>query len=347
MRSARAGQGRTPERKNVCAAGVPSPTVTGRALLMSACVAIIGRPIALPRSAISRALLRTRSSAELAGRAHMYVSPRSTPTLSGSIVCESPQQVEAMRPHLEPHPIVFEFLDTVKRAPALRLPLRLMQSMMIRAGIAVLPRWVIERLELDGPQWQLRDWERRLLRRLGAWFERVPIPFSPPVLSCRHMGLPAGYLHRRARNQHHDFVFSITKPATLEARRMLRVACYLCLWNGPLPPALRCVESGLGPARRRAGRRAHPCNRQRACECTALAAVARRLGVRSNASRVEARAPVTASSRARSCPLPAPRHPAAAASARPRRRSVVPSPEAWDVEKSWSPSGALRRRPQP
>lgn len=110
---------------------------------------------------------------------------------------EQREQFEAMRPHLEPHPIVFEFLDIVKRAPALPWPLRLLQPMMIRAGIAVLPQWVIGRLELDAAQWQLREWERRLLRGLGALLERVPIPLSPPVQSCRRMGLPANYLYRR------------------------------------------------------------------------------------------------------------------------------------------------------
>jgi uncharacterized protein (DUF2236 family) len=112
-------------------------------------------------------------------------------------VREQREQFEAMRPHMEPHPIVFEFLDIVRRAPALPWPLRLLQPMMIRAGIAVLPQWVIERLDLHGAQWQLRESERRLLQRLGAWLERVPIPFSPPVQSCRRMGLPAGYLYRR------------------------------------------------------------------------------------------------------------------------------------------------------
>lgn len=110
---------------------------------------------------------------------------------------EQREQFEAMRPRLEPHPIVFEFLDIVNRAPALPWPLRLLQPMMVRAGIAVLPRWVIERLELDGKQWQLRAWERRLLQRLGAWLERVPIPLSPPVQACRRMGLPTHYLYRR------------------------------------------------------------------------------------------------------------------------------------------------------
>jgi uncharacterized protein (DUF2236 family) len=110
---------------------------------------------------------------------------------------EQQEQFEAMRPHLEPHPIVFEFLDIVKCAPALPWPLRRLQPMMIRGGIAVLPQWVIGRLELSGAQWQLRDWERRLLQRLGAWLERAPIPLSPPVQSCRRLGLPANYLYRR------------------------------------------------------------------------------------------------------------------------------------------------------
>jgi uncharacterized protein (DUF2236 family) len=109
---------------------------------------------------------------------------------------EQQEQFEAMRPRLEPHPIVFEFLDIVERAPALPWPLRPMQSMMIRAGIAVLPEWVIGRLELGGERWQLRSWERRVLRNLGALFERVPIPMTPPVLASRRMGLPADYLYR-------------------------------------------------------------------------------------------------------------------------------------------------------
>jgi uncharacterized protein (DUF2236 family) len=110
---------------------------------------------------------------------------------------EQREQFDAMRPHLEPHPIVFEFLDIVRRTPALPWPLRSLQWMLIRAGIAVLPRWVIERLELDGQQWQLREWERRFLQRLGALFERVPIPYTPPTQSCRRLGLPVSYLYRR------------------------------------------------------------------------------------------------------------------------------------------------------
>ena len=49
---------------------------------------------------------------------------------------------------------------------------------------------------LTAPEWQLRPWEKRLLVHLGALFERLPIPRSPPVLACKRMGLPANFLYK-------------------------------------------------------------------------------------------------------------------------------------------------------
>jgi uncharacterized protein (DUF2236 family) len=106
-------------------------------------------------------------------------------------------QFEAMRPHLEAHPIVFEFLDIMKRTRAVPLMLRSLQWMMVRAGIHLLPDWVAERLGLAAPEWQLRPWEKRLLSGMGALFERLPIPNSPPVLACKRMGLPANFLYKK------------------------------------------------------------------------------------------------------------------------------------------------------
>jgi hypothetical protein len=39
-----------------------------------------------------------------------------------------------------------------------------------------------------------------MLRRLGAFFDRVPVAGTPPVQACRRMGLPGNYLHKRAVN---------------------------------------------------------------------------------------------------------------------------------------------------
>ena len=109
---------------------------------------------------------------------------------------EQRQLFERMQPHLEPHPIISQFLDIVLRISALPAVLRPLQSMMVRAGVQMLPGWVLERLNLQGPQWQLKSWERRLLRGMGALFERVPIPNAAPTLASRRMGLPARYLYR-------------------------------------------------------------------------------------------------------------------------------------------------------
>lgn len=105
-------------------------------------------------------------------------------------------QMAAMEPHLEGHPIVFEFLDIMKRTPAVPLPFRPLQRMMLRAGVQMLPPWLIERLALSGGEWRLKGWERRLLRCVGALFERIPIPGSPPVRASQRLGLPANYLYR-------------------------------------------------------------------------------------------------------------------------------------------------------
>lgn len=103
---------------------------------------------------------------------------------------------EKMEPHLEAHPIVRQFLDIVQRTPAVPWFLRPLQSMMLRAGVDLLPEWVRERLTLDGAEWKLKTWERSLLKSLGAMLERLPIPNIAPTLASRRMGLPAGYLYR-------------------------------------------------------------------------------------------------------------------------------------------------------
>lgn len=104
-------------------------------------------------------------------------------------------QFEAMRPKLEAHPIVADFLELVEGAPALPQPVRLIQPMMIRAGVELVPAWVRDILELD-PRWRQRPGEAAFLRALGAIAERVPAPQIPAVKACLRMGLPWNYLYR-------------------------------------------------------------------------------------------------------------------------------------------------------
>lgn len=110
-------------------------------------------------------------------------------------LAEQRAQFEAMRPHLMDHPIVHEFLGIMKRIPALPLPMRPLQHMMLRAGVDILPEWVQQRLNL-GAEWRLKPWERKLLVGLGRFFDRTAIPGTPPVQACQRLGLPKDYLYR-------------------------------------------------------------------------------------------------------------------------------------------------------
>ena len=103
---------------------------------------------------------------------------------------------DAMRGRLEPSPIIFEFLDIMRRAPIVPWPVRPVQWLLLRAAVELTPGWVRERLGL-GERFGLRRWQRPLVRLFGALADRVVLPFSPAVRSCRRLGLPADYLYRR------------------------------------------------------------------------------------------------------------------------------------------------------
>src|SRR5579883_2172545 len=103
---------------------------------------------------------------------------------------------DSMRGRLEPSPILFEFLAIMRTAPIVPWPLRPVQWLLIRAAVELTPGWVRERLGLDAG-FGLRRWQGPVVRLLGALADRVMLPFSPAVQSCRRLGLPAGTLYRR------------------------------------------------------------------------------------------------------------------------------------------------------
>ena len=132
-----------------------------------------------------------RAYAEGAPAAALY-GARDTPR-SGA---ERQALFDSMRGRLEPSPILFEFLAIMRAAPIAPRPLRPVQWLLIRAAVDLTPGWVRERLGLDD-RFGLRSWQRPLVRLLGALADRVVLPFSPAVQSCRRLGLPAGTLYRR------------------------------------------------------------------------------------------------------------------------------------------------------
>jgi uncharacterized protein (DUF2236 family) len=102
----------------------------------------------------------------------------------------------AMRPRLEPSPVIAEFLAIMRAAPLLPRPLRFAQRTLVRAAVGILPGWVRDRLGL-GPEWNLRPLERALVRRAAMAADRLRLRGSPWEQASLRLGLPADYLHGR------------------------------------------------------------------------------------------------------------------------------------------------------
>jgi uncharacterized protein (DUF2236 family) len=100
-----------------------------------------------------------------------------------------------MAPRLTASPVVFEFLTIMRTAPIFPAPLRPMQRLLVRAAVELTPMWLRDRLGL-GARHGLRRWEHQLVRKLGDMADRVMLPSSPAVQSCRRLGLPVDYLYR-------------------------------------------------------------------------------------------------------------------------------------------------------
>ncbi len=101
-----------------------------------------------------------------------------------------------MRPSLQPHDIIDEFLTIVARAPALPWPITSLQRPLIRAAIHILPDRIRDTIGLADT---LSRNEARRIGRAARLADRVAIPFSPPVQACRRLGLPGDWLHGAAR----------------------------------------------------------------------------------------------------------------------------------------------------
>ena len=107
---------------------------------------------------------------------------------------------DTMHERLEPSAIVLEFLQIMRNAPVLPGPLRPMQTLLIKAAVQITPAWVRERLGLDR-RWNLRPWQRYLVKKTGQAADRLLLSSSPAVQSCRRLGLPDDYLYGRLERQ--------------------------------------------------------------------------------------------------------------------------------------------------
>jgi uncharacterized protein (DUF2236 family) len=109
--------------------------------------------------------------------------------------CELDAMFESMKPRLVASPIVFEFLDIMAQAPILPSPARPLQRILLKAAVEILPLWIRERLRLEAA-WSLNPVERILVRSIAKAGDRLVLPSSPAVQSCRRLGLPDTYLYQ-------------------------------------------------------------------------------------------------------------------------------------------------------
>lgn len=103
---------------------------------------------------------------------------------------------DRMRGQLERSEIVFEFLDIMRRVPALPGPLRPLQYVLIKAAVQLIPIGLRQHLGLN-ERWDLAPWQCRLVCRAGIAADRLVLRTSPAVQSCRRLGLPDNYLYVR------------------------------------------------------------------------------------------------------------------------------------------------------
>lgn len=101
-----------------------------------------------------------------------------------------------MQPLLEPSPIVFEFLQIMRRAPILPRGLRPVQGWLVKAAVDIVPPWARAQLGI-GAEWQPAAWERAAIRLAARGADRLILRDSPAVQSCLRLGLPRDHLYRR------------------------------------------------------------------------------------------------------------------------------------------------------
>lgn len=102
-------------------------------------------------------------------------------------------QFDAMSDRLERSDILFEFLAIMRSAPILPLPLRPLQSLLIRAAVDITPNWLQTLVGLT--HCRLNPWEVGLVRQIGSFADRLVLETNPAVQACRRMRLPNDYLY--------------------------------------------------------------------------------------------------------------------------------------------------------
>ena len=102
---------------------------------------------------------------------------------------------EAAKPRLNGSPQIADFLDIMRSAPILPLPMRPLQKLVVDAAVDLIEPDLRERLGL-GTSNRLSGAGRRLVRMLARIAETLDLPSSPWAQASRRLGLPSDYLAR-------------------------------------------------------------------------------------------------------------------------------------------------------
>lgn len=100
----------------------------------------------------------------------------------------------AMHPKLERSEIMHDFLHIMRRIRLLPPIFRPLNGLFIRAAVELVPLPIRNTLDLSIRP--LASWERFLLRRAGAFSDRILLDSSPAVQACLRLELSPTYLYR-------------------------------------------------------------------------------------------------------------------------------------------------------
>jgi uncharacterized protein (DUF2236 family) len=101
---------------------------------------------------------------------------------------------KTMRGTLEFSPIVFAFLDVMRKTPALPRPILWLQPILVRAAVEMIPGDIRASLGLT-EHYGLGTRERWLVRLAGNLSNRIVLAESPAAQSCLRLGLPVTHLY--------------------------------------------------------------------------------------------------------------------------------------------------------
>lgn len=138
---------------------------------------------------------KSRYYVEAAPGAKLY-GVQNSPTSSADFF----RMLDSLVHRFEPHPINEEFLGIIMSGQAAPGTPKYLSRAMARASVSLLPPIVRQKLAL-GPKYDFSAIDRVVVKTLGAYLNRKPMPGSPPCEASLRIGLPANFLYLGERKR--------------------------------------------------------------------------------------------------------------------------------------------------